>query len=98
MPRAHPNAIAERVLLQLWWYELASEFVPKQVAEDIAHGPLAVSVSYVRSVWSRFCWYGSVATYQGSRVAAPANKILTSVEHMEIVRLTVSTARNAFGF
>jgi hypothetical protein len=56
MAPAYPPAIAYHVLWSLWWYELPTESVPKRVAQEIAYGPLQVSESYVRAVWSRFWW------------------------------------------
>ena len=69
MPRAFSQDIAVRVLWQLWWYELESEGVPNQIANEIANGPLAVSAGYVRQVWYRFWWWGTVETHQGRREA-----------------------------
>ena len=79
MPSAYPPEIAYRVLWCLWWHELPTESVPKRVAEEIAYGPLQVSESYVLAVWERFWWYGNLATHQGAREAAPANRQLTSL-------------------
>ena len=92
MPRAFSQDIAVRVLWQLWWYELESEGVPNQIANEIANGPLAVSAGYVRQVWYRFWWWGTVETHQGRREALPAKK-LTSVEHMEIIKLVTGDHR-----
>jgi len=96
MPRAYGDDLAWRVVWRLVFvWRLWEEVVPRHIAADVSddrHG-LAVSIHYVRDVWSRFWWSGEVATHQGRREAPPWNKAFSLVEDMALIDSLVAHPR-----
>ena len=80
MGKAHSAELAWRV----GWYALEAglwrEWMPWELAHEIAESALWVSEHYTQTVWERFWWTGDLETHQGGREAEPSNKTWTYEE------------------
>jgi len=85
MGKAHSAELAWRVV----WYALEAglwrEWMPWELAHEIAESALWVSEHYAQTVWERFWWTGDVETHQGGREAEPSNKTWTYEEDYKLI-------------